>query len=59
VRNFSGFIYVEKFDWNGNPIKKYKLDHWGYFCVDSNRNKIIMASMNTEQPFLEFDLGSL
>lgn len=31
-RNNKKFIFVEKYDWNSNPVKRYKLDDWGYFC---------------------------
>ena len=50
------YIYVEQYDWNGNPIHKYKLNNWGFFTVDENRGKIILASVNDAEPFFEFDL---
>ncbi len=50
------YIYVEQYDWNGNPIHKYKLDNWGYFTVDEQRKKIILASVNDAEPFFEYDL---
>jgi hypothetical protein len=52
----SGYIYVEQFDWNGNPIKKYKLDHWGYFCVNKKENRIYLASNTDEHPFVSYQL---
>jgi hypothetical protein len=52
----SGYIYVEQFDWNGNPIRKFKLDHWGFFYVDESHNKIYLASHTEEHPFFSFDL---
>ncbi len=52
----SGYIYVEKFDWNGNPINKYKLDHWGYFCVNQEENTIYLASITDEYPFVSYKL---
>ena len=52
----SGFIYVEKFDWNGNPVNKYKLDHWGYFCVNKEENSIYLASTTDEHPFISYKL---
>ncbi len=50
------YIYVEQFDWNGNPIKKYKLDKWGYFCVDEPRHKIYLASTYHAEPFFVYNL---
>jgi hypothetical protein len=52
----SGYIYLEKFDWNGNPIAKYKLDHWGYFCINKKENTIYLASHIDEQPFVSYKL---
>jgi hypothetical protein len=56
LKNSSGYIYVEKFDWNGNPINKYKLDNWGYFCVNQVENTIYLASTSDEHPFVSFKL---
>lgn len=50
------YIFVEKYDWNGNPIARYKLDNWGYFCVDEKRQKLYLASVNEAEPFFEFNL---
>ena len=50
------YIFVEKYDWNGNPIAKYKLDNWGYFCVDEPHQKLYLASVNDAEPFFEFSL---
>lgn len=52
----SGYIYVEKYDWNGNPVNKYKLDHWGYFCVNQEENTIYLASTTDEHPFVSYKL---
>ena len=52
----SGYIYLEKFDWNGNPISKYILDDWGYFCVNKKENTIYLASTTDEQPFVSYKL---
>lgn len=51
------YIYVEQFDWNGNPIAKYKLDNWGYFCVDEKHKKLYLASVNDAEPFFVFNLN--
>jgi hypothetical protein len=56
VKGKPEFIYVEKFDWNGNPIAKYKLDDSGFICYDEKRNLFILSSMYNEAPFREFRL---
>jgi len=55
----SYYIYVEQFDWNGNPIRKFKLDHWGYFCVDDKEENIFLASTDDEHPLYSFNLPEL
>lgn len=55
----SGYIYVEQFDWNGNPVRKFKLDHWGYFTVNEQENTIYLASSIEEQPFLKFEMPKM
>ena len=32
-----GFIFVEQYDWGGNPIARYKLDHWGRVMSDGKQ----------------------
>ncbi len=56
LREGLGYIYVEQFDWNGNPIRKYRLDHWGYFCVDDIEENIYLASTTDENPIYSFKL---
>jgi hypothetical protein len=58
LRESSGYIYVEQFDWNGNPISKYKLDNWGYFCVNEKGNTIYLASTTDEPPFISYKLSA-
>ena len=50
------YIYVEQYDWNGNPIRKFKLDQWGYFTVDEKRKELILASTNDDDPFYVYSL---
>lgn len=50
------YIFVEKFDWNGTPIAKYRLNNWGYLCADEHRGKLYLASVNDADPFFEFEL---
>ena len=48
------YIYLEQYDWNGNPIKKYRLDRWGYVYLDEQRNEIIMLSTWDDDPFWRY-----
>lgn len=56
LKNSSGYIYVEQYDWNGNPIRKFKLDHWGYFCVNEKEDTIFLVSTTDEHPFITYQL---
>lgn len=53
-RNY--YIYVEQYDWNGNPVNKFKLDQWGYFTVDEPNKKIYLLSTNHDDPFFIYNL---
>ncbi|MDR2145772.1 MAG: TolB-like 6-bladed beta-propeller domain-containing protein [Tannerella sp.] len=50
------YIFLEQYDWNGNPVRKFKLDRWGYFTVDEENKKIYLASTNDDDPFFVFQL---
>jgi hypothetical protein len=50
------YIYVEQYDWNGNPVHKYRLDRWGYFAVDEINRKIYIFSTNDDDPLFVFEL---
>ena len=50
------YIYVEQYDWNGNPIACYKLDRWGYFTVDEKNKKIYLMSTNDDDPFFVYQI---
>ena len=51
------YIYVEQYDWNGNPIRKYKLiDFFGQICVDEKRKIILGLTPFLDDPFVEFKL---
>lgn len=54
-----GSIFVEQFDWNGNPIRKFKLDHWGYFGVDENNGNIYQVSTTLEDPILCYQMPKI
>lgn len=47
-------IFVEQYDWNGNPVRKYRLDHWGYFCVDEATRTIYVAAVNASEPLYRY-----
>lgn len=51
-----GYIFVEQFDWNGNPVRKFKLDHWGYFGVDEANHTIYQVSSSLEDPILSYKM---
>ena len=48
--------YIEKYDWNGNPICKYKLDQRGYLYFDDINHKLYLASRYYDEPFFVYDL---
>jgi len=51
------YILIEKYDWNGNPIAKYRLDQWGWhFAVDEKNNLLYLVSTNHDDPFFRFRL---
>ncbi len=50
------YIYVEQYDWNGTPIRKFKLDQWGYFFVDEKTDKLFLLCHYEDDPFFEFQL---
>lgn len=50
------YIFVEKYDWNGQPVAKYKLDRWGYFTVDEVTNTLYLVSTNDDSAFFKYQL---
>lgn len=32
-----GYIFVEQYDWGGNPVARYKLNHWGNVISDGKQ----------------------
>lgn len=49
-----GYIFVEQFDWNGNPIAKYKLDRWGRTICDGKN--IYLFSARYDDPLFIYPL---
>jgi hypothetical protein len=56
-RSNNKFIYIEKYDWNGNPVKRYRLDDWGYFCVDEKNETLYLSSTAGIFSILKYDLS--
>ena len=54
------YVYIEQFDWEGNPIRKIKLDKFGYFfCVDEENGKLYLVEKKEKgAPFYEYDIFS-
>jgi TolB-like 6-blade propeller-like len=57
-RNKKKYIFVEKFDWNGNPVRRYKLDDWGFFCVDKKNETLYLASTASIYSLIRYDLAA-
>ena len=55
-RNKNKYIFIEKYDWNGNPIKRYRLDDWGYFCIDDTNQTIYLASTASTFSMLKYTI---
>ncbi|MDH6312790.1 hypothetical protein M2137_001565 [Parabacteroides sp. PFB2-10] len=51
-----GYIFVEQFDWHGNPVRKYKLDHWGPTVVDEKNQRIYQLSYLYDDPLFVYKL---
>jgi hypothetical protein len=56
LKKSSGYIFVEQYDWNGNPVRRFKLDHWGYFCINDEEDKIYQFSTSDENPIIVYNL---
>ncbi|MDL2305517.1 TolB-like 6-bladed beta-propeller domain-containing protein [Bacteroides sp. OttesenSCG-928-D19] len=50
------YIHLEQFDWNGNPVGKYKLDHWGRTIADGQNNKLYQLVYTYDDPLFVYDL---
>lgn len=53
------YMYIEQYDWAGNPVRKYKVDRWGYFTVDEANRKLYVFSNNDDDPFFVFQLPEI
>jgi hypothetical protein len=52
-------IFVEQFDWNGNPIRKFRLDQWGYFCADEYKQRLYLLSTTEAEPLYVYNLPEM
>ena len=51
------YTYLEQYDWNGNPIKKYKLKGFcGKVYIDEEHKTILGITLDYDDPFVEFKL---
>jgi len=55
-RSGNKYIFVERYDWNGNPLKRYRLDDWGYFCVSPDNRTLYLASTAGIHSLLKYEL---
>ena len=53
------YMYLEQWDWNGNPLKRYQLDQQGAIAIDEKNGKIYLVAYNHEHPFFVYDLPEL
>lgn len=51
------YSYVEKYDWNGNPLCRYKLDAFSICCAyDKQQNQLVLCCHYYDDPFVVFEL---
>ena len=50
------YFFIEVFDWNGNPVKRYKLDDYGFFAVDEERNTLYLLCSENPISFRVYKL---
>ena len=52
-----GGQYIYVFSLNGEPLKKYVLDHYVYgISVDEQRGVIYVTDVNRDEPILEYSI---
>ncbi len=51
------FMWVEQYDWNGNPVRRYKLKDFSInSVVSSNAERLILTAYYYDDPFIVYDL---
>lgn len=53
-KNF--YIFVEQYDWNGNPIRKFKLDQWGKITINEEETELYLVSYLYDEPLFRYQL---
>lgn len=57
VKKGNHYMYVEKYDWNGNPVKKYKLNDFSvYTALDEKTNKLVLSTYYYDDPLVVYQL---
>jgi hypothetical protein len=47
---------IEQYDWEGNPVRKYNLDHLGQFVVDEKNSQLILCNPREDDPMYLYRL---
>lgn len=51
------YMHIEKYDWNGNPVQKYKLNDFSvYSTIDGQTNQLVLATYYHDDPFVVYQL---
>lgn len=51
------YMYIEKYDWNGNPVKKYKLSDFSvYTTIDEKTDRLVLTAYYYDDPFVIYQL---
>lgn len=51
------YMYVEQYDWNGNPVRKYKLDNFSIsMMVDGRLNRLMLITYYNDDPYFIYQL---
>ncbi|GHT58769.1 hypothetical protein AGMMS50239_03970 [Bacteroidia bacterium] len=49
--------YIEQYDWDGNPIRKFRLDHFGRFVVDEKNKRLYLSNPREDDPIYVYTLS--
>ena len=57
VNKGNRYMYIEKYDWNGNPISIYKLNEFSvYPAIDEDSLQLVLCCYYYDDPFVVFHL---
>ena len=49
------YMYIEIYDWNGNPVKKYKLNDFSVYTVlDEKTNRLVLSTYYNDDPLVVY-----